>query len=210
MRHLIAGLALTLVVTGAARADQIVVNGGFETGDFTGWSQSGAPGSSLVTKSAPHSGMYAAYLDANGVGSLSQTLVTTPGDALHVSFWLKVNGDEGSGKNKGPQSSIQVQLGSTTLFSATDLSPGNYKQYTFDTTATGSSTNLVFTFSNQHNFFHLDDVSIDRTGGRIGPASANPEPASLTLAAVGLFGVAVVARCRRNPRRLGAAVLPGA
>jgi MYXO-CTERM domain-containing protein len=124
--------------------------------------------------------------------------VTKPGDALHLTFWLKVNGDEGRGKNKGPQSSIQVQLGGVTLFSATNLSPGNYTQYAFDTTATGSSTNLIFTFSNQHNFFHLDDVSIQRTASGIGTASVNtPEPASLTLAAVGLFGVAVAARRRR-------------
>src|SRR5262249_20248316 len=101
MRHLIVGLALTLTVTGAARADQSVVNGGFEAGDFTGWTQSGVPDSSLVKKSAPHSGSYAAYFQADGVGNLSQALVTTPGDALHLTFWLKVNGDEGNGKDKG-------------------------------------------------------------------------------------------------------------
>jgi hypothetical protein len=201
MRHLFAGLALTLALTGGARAGHIVVNGGFETGDFTGWTQGGAPNSSVVNHTAPHSGSYAAYLQAvNGVGSLSQALATAAGDQLHLSFWLKVNGDDD--KKKSPQNSFEVWLGGDLLFSGSNLHPANYKQYTFDTTATGPSTGLVFTFSNKRNFFHLDDVSVDDTGSTVGVTGGidgghAPEPASLALAAVGALGVGLAARRRR-------------
>jgi PEP-CTERM motif len=54
----------------------VIVNCGFETGDFTGWTQGGNTGFTGVTSSAPYvnSGTYGAYLGPIGSdGTLSQS-----------------------------------------------------------------------------------------------------------------------------------------
>ena len=67
----------------------LVVNGGFETGNFTGWSTGGnftwcdVDGAPDVT----HSGSYGADLGAmRTLGYLFQTLTTTPGTAYRISL----------------------------------------------------------------------------------------------------------------------------
>jgi hypothetical protein len=66
-----------------------VVNGGFETGDFTGWTRAGT--TSIST--APHGGTYAAQagstIPTNGDSSVSQTF-TAPAGANSLAFWYKV------------------------------------------------------------------------------------------------------------------------
>lgn len=67
-----------------------IINGGFESGDFTGWTRGGA-----VTgiSGAAHSGSYAAQLGStspsNGDSTLSQTF-TVPGGMGVLSFWYRV------------------------------------------------------------------------------------------------------------------------
>jgi hypothetical protein len=68
-----------------------ILNGGFETGTFTNWAQSGQFFySGVATGSAyAHSGKYGAALETRGaMGFLTQTISTTPGDAYLISFWL--------------------------------------------------------------------------------------------------------------------------
>src|SRR5207248_9625376 len=81
----------------------LIVNPGFETGSFSGWTFNPGPSSaSTVDNSNPHTGTYAAVLDAPGtVGAppdeeLSQTVVTTPGTFYDVSFWLANSGSAGT------------------------------------------------------------------------------------------------------------------
>lgn len=85
-----------------AVGQNIVVNGGFETGDFTGWTLAGdtvygryifnvvttdngiAPPVEIV-----HSGNYGAFLGQGGyLATLSQTLPTVSNQLYQVSFWL--------------------------------------------------------------------------------------------------------------------------
>ena len=69
---------------------QAIVNGGFETGDFTGWTRSGTTSISGMA----HSGNYAAQLGStsptNGNSSISQTF-TAPGSGGTVAFWYQVH-----------------------------------------------------------------------------------------------------------------------
>src|ERR1700691_6006704 len=96
------GLILTACVllamsNGVASAANLVTNGGFETGDFTGWSISGPQtGPPFIQVSGPttyavalnpYQGNYFAELGFNGSdGTLSQTIATTPGTVYNFSY----------------------------------------------------------------------------------------------------------------------------
>src|SRR5260370_1024575 len=138
---------------------------------------------------AAHSGVQFADLDyAGAVNQLSQTLATVAGQAYTISFWLS---DDVGGNP------FSVSFGVTSLFSGNTpaLGSGNYEFLTFDTVASGSSTDLTFT--SQYTFkgggvgAAISDVSLTPTGV--------PAPATWTmvLAAAGLLALASVRRVRR-------------
>src|SRR5579859_5070695 len=112
-------LALTLLCgAGRARADYLV-NGGFETGNFSGWTQSGNTGFTFVSSSNAYSGTYAAWLGPVGsLGHLSQTVATTPGASYDLNFFL-------SSHNSGPNQ-FQVLFGGTTVFNQVNMADQGY------------------------------------------------------------------------------------
>lgn len=176
--------ALALVLLGAAgpaRADYLV-NGGFETGSFSGWSQSGNTNYTFVSSSAPNSGNYAAWLGPVGSpGYLSQTVATTPGASYTLTFFL-------AGDGKTP-SDFQVLFGGTSVMDQTNIPSQGYTEYQYTVTATSSSTVLQFGFQDDNGFLRLDDVSLS--------PNAAPEPGGLTLLALGCAGLGARAWRRR-------------
>lgn len=134
----------------------LIVNPGFETGDFTGWTFNPGPSSgSGVSSSNPHIGTYAAVLDATTgpppVEELSQTVATTPGTFYDVSFWLF---NSASGSN-----SFIASFGGTTI--AIGGSPASpYTEFAFTVQATGSSSVMDFRDFNNGGEWWLDDVSV--------------------------------------------------
>jgi uncharacterized membrane protein len=78
----------TVSLTVTAPSTNPVVNGGFETGNFTGWTASGAATSVLA--GAAHSGSFGAQLGlttpTNGDSSITQTF-TMPASSPALSFW---------------------------------------------------------------------------------------------------------------------------
>src|SRR5258708_2856220 len=81
-------VAIGLTVSHAAYAQELLANPGFETGDFTGWTQSGNTGFSGAT-GAPHTGQFGAFFGPVGsMGFISQDLATIPGAAYEISWWL--------------------------------------------------------------------------------------------------------------------------
>ncbi len=82
------GATLVLDLLGG---EQFVQNGGFETGDISGWNLSGNTNSTAVTidTTAVHSGNYGAQFGPSGsLGFLSQTVPTVPGATYVISAWL--------------------------------------------------------------------------------------------------------------------------
>jgi PKD repeat protein len=149
----IAGSVATITVSG------LILNGGFETGDFTGWTLAGNPSYTFVdngsvTGITPYSGSYEAALGAtNSLGYLSQTLVTTAGTPYLLSLWL--DSPDGLTPNE-----FLVSWNGNTLFNETNIPALGWTNLQFLVTATGSSTVLEFGFRDDPTYLCLDDISV--------------------------------------------------
>lgn len=172
----------------SAFADQLVANGGFETGDFTGWhvAVSGtAPTTPAlfygVDSQDAASGNYGAYLGTEfQTLALSQYLTVQDNHDYTVSFSLANLGGPLSG---GFDNSFTVSIGGTTIFTESNAPESAYTNYSFsfDTTSTTPTSELLLiTSENDASDFSFDNVSV---------ATATPEPATVLLVvpAVGFF-----------------------
>jgi hypothetical protein len=129
------------------------VNGGFETGDFSGWTVSGNTGFTSVSSSRARSGNFGASLGPVGSdGFLSQTLQTVPGKAYIVSFSLQTDA--------GTPNDFSASWGGNLFFSQTNIPSSGYQTFTFTEVAQGSPTVLQLGYRHDPAFFGLDDVSV--------------------------------------------------
>jgi len=136
-----------------------IINGGFETGNFMGWTQSGNTGATGVSTGTVHSGMYSAYLGPVGSeGFLAQIFPTTAGVTYVLDYWLQHDG--------GSPSSFHAMINGVDIPGSVLMNPAafGYREYTFTFTAAGSQTELKFGFREDPTYFHLDDVSVSPTG----------------------------------------------
>lgn len=194
---------LSVIAAGSmAKADNLVANGGFETGDLTGWTQVGvfcpayvAPygpasfcGVNFNNPVPPHAGTYVAgfsqctnvdgYTGCYGPGTLYQNLATVPGGTYNLSFWVWSQ-DVGNGATTPNE--LTVSWGGTQLTDLVNFTTSGWVQYSFTgLAATGTSTTLSFEGWDNPSIIGLDDVTV----------STAPEPASLLLFGSGLVGLA--------------------
>jgi hypothetical protein len=189
-RGKLAVAAATLLLSAqavSAQAANLVINGGFETGDFSGWTLTGNTADSNVSTDLPSFGQYAADFGASGtLGGVTQTLNTVPGGAYTVWFDLQSLGGE-------PTRAL-VTFGNQTLLDLTDPASFAYTSYNFNVTATSAQTALTFQFRNDSSLYRLDNVLV--LGA---PVSAVPEPATWAMLMLGMFGVGAMMRLRRRP-----------
>lgn len=183
LRHVLLVSACCALLSAEAHAN-LVVNGGFETGDFSGWTVTGADSfTGVVDSGLAHTGTFAAILGSPDV-TLEQILTTDPGQEYELDLYLAVSGPVpnsnrfvasiGGNPVIGPLTNIDNQ--DYTLLAATFIGTGSDK--------------LDIASMNSDGFFLLDDVRVD-------PVGSVPEPGTLSLLGIGLAGLRLF-RCRRR------------
>jgi len=187
---ILAGAALLFATPAAAQ--ELVTNGGFETGTFSGFTQFGNTGFTSVDGSSASSGSFGAFFGPVGsVGGIQQSIVTVAGQSFLISFDLSNDG--------GTPNFFDVDFGSSQLFSATNSGSFGFTNFSTTAIATGASTNLSFAFQQNPAFFRLDNISVTAVRGAV------PEPSTWAMMLIG-FG-AVGAGLRRQKVRQRALVL---
>jgi hypothetical protein len=161
----------------SARAQNLVINPGFESGDFNpGWTNNGG---NFVNSANSHTGTYAAWMGAVGSdGSFQQSIATTPGQLYNVSFWLESPG--------GTPNDFSASFAGVTFYTITNAGAFPYTQEVGNIMATSASSLLLFSARQDPSYWHVDDVDVH----------AVPEPGTLGLVALGALGLVGVVRKR--------------
>lgn len=188
----LAGVALA--ATTPACAAELVTNGGFETGDFTGWTQGGNTGFTGVASGIGNASTFAAFFGPIGsVGTITQVINTVAGTDYSLSFDLRNLG--------GIPNSFRALVDGVQVYAQSDSTtfPSSYLTLSgFSFTANSASTSLVFEVRQDPSFYYLDNVSVQ------GLAGAVPEPATwaLMILGFGAIGMSMRARSRRQNVRV--------
>ena len=200
------GLALVLTLTfcalaTSASASNIVLNPGFETGDFTSWVVN--DGTWSVSNSnpsgvTPHSGQAFAWTGCVGIGCIDpgpngawfyQDLPTTIGQSYSLSFWYHP---------LGTPDELQVRWGGNVAVDIINQPNGPYAMFLATVVATSATTRLEFLGRQDPGWNGVDDICVDTPNGSCASAAAVPEPMSLVLLGSGLVGLRRLTHNRKS------------
>jgi len=187
------GLIGMLGTTTSAKAQ--VVNGSFETGDFTGWTLNNGLGAVVTTADSknPTDGVFFAHLDAgNGAyvyTTLSQTFNATAGDIISGDAYFQAN----DYIPYNDDAYVQILQGNVVLFSSDVAAVGDFGNtpwtafsYQF---AAGGSYTIEAGVRNVLDNGLSSSMGLDNV--RISSSSVTPEGSSLAMFALGGLPLAV-------------------
>ena len=186
---LCAASTLLLVASGASATD-LITNGGFETGNLSGYTSTGAfvsvLGSDANPPYAPDKDSYDAVFGTQRIaGTLSQSFSDQAGAPITISF------DLADPAGSSSTSFFDASFDETSLLQVTTPAAFGYTHYSFSETGTGSDI-ILFSARNDPNFFELDDLDVEEA------VSDAPEPTTWALL---IGGVALIGGMLRFQRR---------
>lgn len=182
-------LALIFATSSTAGAN-LVVNGGFETGDLSGWTRSGGTGSSLyadVYRNPVYNPSYPKFAFPVHSGTyhlrneytfnwqyITQNIITTPGQSYAVDFWL-------ADADIWADAVFRALWNGTEMIYLYDINRNTmpYTYFSYTGVATGSLTTIEFGFRFNPLGYGLDDISVN----------AVPIPGAIWLLGSGLIGL---------------------
>lgn len=186
MRKILLSTVFAAMLAGAgvanAYATNQVVNGDFETGDFSGWTLSGNTGHDSVLLSGDSHSYYWNNSATGTLGEISQTIATVTGAAYTLSFDLRGTGNP---------SKIKVYFGDDLVpFAQTNF---NYSDWTHFTISglVADSNHSVLMFGSRNDFAanRIDNITLTAS-------VPEPETYAMLLAGLGLMGT--IARRRKS------------
>jgi hypothetical protein len=165
MAMFVLAIGVLLIATPRTASANLIVNGDFETGDFTGWTTTPAgTGSNFgVTTLPPAHDTLGAFFSATGsdFDSISQTFATTTGAFYDVSFFYQP-----FSPNPGPppDNGFRALFDGVAIYENFNTISG-FGTFTFHVQATSSLTTLEFQARNavSGGVDYLDDVSVTPT-----------------------------------------------
>lgn len=135
----------------------LVVNGGFETGNFNGWTLNASTTQVVNNKAYVHSGGHGAQLgQSSTLGYLSQTLPTTAGQSYLLSLWIEVPNNAFA----ATPNEVRVQWEGTTIYDQVNLPFMAWTNLQLIVTASMSGSELKIGFRDDPYYLGLDDISL--------------------------------------------------
>jgi len=174
-------VAALAVLAWSPQASAQLVNGGFENGSFSGWTQTGDTSFSGVDPLAAQSGAFGAFFGPSAIGGISQSFATVAGSIYQVRFGLALNDPA------QPNSFSWTWNGVAQSPALVNSSAFDFTNFSALVSATGATSTITFSFLDPQAFYFLDNVSV----------AAVPEPSEVALM---LAGLALVLGKLRRPR----------
>ena len=157
----------TITNDDGAATPNLVVNGGFESGNFSGWTLSGNSGGNQIYIAPTdfpgevHTGSYSAGFGSfdRTDGILTQNIATTAGQHYTLSFWI-----ESDNGGSTPINHFAAEWNGQTLMALTDAPNSGYQLYAFDVVGINGNSALEFDGYNSPDAWRLDDVTLTAVG----------------------------------------------